>query len=698
MATIKKKKSKRASVMFRYSILLAILLAAASWIAYNTFRNAVIDRKHWNELAQRELHRATTVIAPDRGDIYAADGSVLATTLQYYTLRMDFGSDGFDWEGYVAEKDALADSLQHYFPNLEDPEYWHQHLNWVLNHKKAPRGWRLMRNATYADYLQIKEFPFFKGRSAGKHGLLAEPLKRRCNPYGDMAKLAIGVMSEDVNTGEIHGMSGLERALDNVLYGTPGVSKQVAFTRGMGSWVETPAERGWDVYSTIDVKMQDIVENCLLERLELAKAEWGTAVLMEVNSGEIKAISNLEDDPNNPGHYIEAMNRAVRAFEPGSVVKTLSLMIAIEDGHVSNLDSLVQIGASFKCFGTGRPITDSHYNSELTVKGCIEQSSNIGVAKILSRYYTDPKAWHERVEALGFLDPINSGIWEEAKARFPVPENGAKITLSRQFYGYGCEIPPLRTLSLYNAIANGGKYVRPHLVRRLSRDGRDSIIDVPVRTERYCSERTAAMMRECLAEVVAGKHGTARSLQNDYVTLAGKTGTAYSASGGGYNTACKRLAFCGYFPAEDPKYSCMVLIYHPRNPEGPAGAASTSGAVVRNIAMAFSARGMLDNSTDYATDPKNAPDVLTLYASANADGLQQAVARATGVDKTKRIAARKSKPGTVPDVTGMGLSDAVATLEGAGIDVRFSGSGRVIAQNPAGGTPMTKNVSLILNP
>lgn len=687
--------------MLRYSFLLAMMLSAATWIAYNTFRNAVIDRSHWNERAQIELSRSTNIIAPDRGDIFAADGSVLATTLQYYTLRVDFGSDGFDWENYVKHKDSLADSLQLYFPHLDNPDYWHNHLDQVLIKKSKPRGWRLISNVTYADYQKIKQFPFFADRRPGKAtGLLAEPMKRRCNPYGAMAKLAIGVMTEDSITGEIHGMSGLERALDHLLYGTPGVNKQVAFTRGIGNWVETPAQRGWDVYSTIDVKMQDIVETRLLQRLQECEGEWGTAVLMEVATGEIKAISNLEDDKTNPGHYIEAMNRAVRPFEPGSVVKTLSLMIAIEDGHVTDLNRVIPIGATFKCFGMGRLITDSHFNSQLTVKGCIEQSSNIGVAKIISEFYRDPQQWHDRIASIGFLDPINSGIWEEAIAKFPVTE---KVTLSRQFYGYGCEIPPLRTLSLYNAIANGGTYVRPHLVRRLHRDGRDSIIDIPNRTERYCSEHTARMMRECLLEVVEGAHGTARSLKNDYVTLAGKTGTAYSAAKGGYNTACKRLAFCGFFPAglnETPKYSCMVLIYHPRKAGGPAGAASTSGTVVRNIAMDFSARGFLGASTE--TSPAPEPDIepLTIYASTRAPQLQEAVTAATGAITVAQIQARKYAPGTVPDVTGMGLLDAVTLLENAGIDVALAsnGVGRVASQSPAGGSPMCKSVTLTLAP
>lgn len=700
MVKPKKKRSKRASVMIRYSFLLGIILLVASWISYNTFRNAVLDASHWNALASKELSRMTTVIQPDRGDILAADGSVLSTTLQYYTLRIDYGSEGFDWKGYVAEKDMLADSLAHYFPIRGGVKAWQDSLDVVLKRGTRPRGWRLINNITYADYLQIKEFPFFKGRKPGKSGLAQpEVLKRRRMPYGDMARLSIGVVAEDT-TGESHGMSGLEKALDDLLYGKPGLTKQVNFTRGIGKWVEVPAVRGWDVTSTIDVQMQDILENCLLNRLELTKAEWGSAVLMEVATGEIKAICNFEENPKKKGEgeYIEAMNRAVQGYEPGSVVKTISLMIAIEDGYVTNLDSVVQIGARYNAFGLSPAITDSHFNESLTVKGIIEQSSNIGMAKVMSRYYRNPQGWHDRLASIGFLEKLNSGIGEEVEAKFPVAQNGPLVTLSRQFYGYGCEIPPLHTLSIYNAIANGGKYVRPRLVKSLHREGVDSVVGVSYIRPQVCSERTASMMQECLYEVVNGSRGTARSLKNPYVTLAGKTGTAYSVQPGkGYNKAHKRLAFCGYFPAEKPKYSCVVLIYHPR--EMYLGAASTSGVVLRDVAMSLFARGMLDNESDYreGADPTKV-EAPELFASADGE-LQNAVRRTIGTAPKATPGGRK-KAGVLPDVMHMGLREAVSTLENAGADVTFEGVGLVQAQNPAAGQPLAsgQKVHLILKP
>lgn len=702
MATTKKK-SNRGEVMFRYTLIMGAFLLVSVYIIYCCFKTTVVHAEKWNALAQRELDRTSMVIQPERGDILACDGSVLATTMQFYDLRMDFGSEAFKWQAYVSAIDSLADSLQCYFPLPGGLQAWQDKLREPLDttkYHKRPRGWRLLHNVSYADYQQVRQFPFFKGRRLGHHGLLAEPIKRRRNPYGSMARLSIGVVSERQN-GEIHGMSGLEYALDSLLYGKPGVAKKVNFNRGIGNWTDTAAIRGWDVVSTIDLQMQDIVENALLKRLQETRAEWGTAVLMEVATGEIKAICNLEEYPlqSGSGEYVEAMNRAVRGFEPGSVVKTLSMMIAVDDGYVTDIDSVITIGSNFRAFNQGSPITDSHYNAQLTVGGVIEQSSNIGMAKIMSRYYKDPQKFHDRVASLGFLERLGSGIGEEMPARYPVVPlgSGGLVTLSRQFYGYGTEIPPLHTLSIYNAIANDGKYVRPHLVKALRREGVDSVLPIDYVRPRACKESTAKMMQQMLSLVVNGSHGTARSLKNPYVTLAGKTGTCYSVNEEThrYDTSRKRLAFCGYFPAEEPKYSMIVLTYHPR--QEAFGAASTSGVVVRETAIGMYSRGMLGNSSDFRAevDEFEGTHSPVMFAS-RSPKLTDAVASSTGAKPRRMSTGANTDKGRVPDVKGMGLREAVALLESQGCDVTFTGSGHVKSQIPAPGSPKCK-VQLLLS-
>lgn len=700
---LKKDDTNRGKVTGKYLWIIVFFLGLALWILFNAFRNTVVHADKWNAKAQLELGRTTRVIQPVRGNILAADGSVLAATMQFYDLRVDHASKSFDWDEYTLALDRIADYMEEHFPKQGGKKGWHAKMREPYNsEKKVGHGWPLLRQLTYEEVEMVKhECPFFSELKRPKVGLVVEPVKRRRRPYGDMAQLSIGVCSEDKQTGEVHGMSGLEYALDSLLYGKPGINKKVNFTRGIGNWADTAAVDGWDVVSTIDIQMQDLLESVLLRRLQETRAEWGSAMLMEVATGDIKAISNLEEDSlgSGSGVYVEAMNRLVRGFEPGSVVKTLSMMVAVDDGFVTDIDSVIDIGGSFKCFGSGRPITDSHYNAQLTVGGVIEESSNIGMAKIMSRHYRSPQGFHDRIARLGFLEKLGSGIGEEKAARYPVVsvDSGGMTTLSRQFYGYGTTIPPLHTLSIYNAIANDGKYVRPRLVKGLRRPGIDSIVEVSYVRPQACKPHTALMMRQMLSRVVNGSRGTARSLQNPYVTLAGKTGTCYTVNPQTrqYDTSRKRLAFCGFFPADEPKYSCVVLIYHPR--ETAFGAASTSGVVFRDMAIGMYSRGMLGNISDWrdGIDTDGAP--LAPLALASANGMtHRAVANVAG-QAPRRMAGGDAVPDGVPDVRGMGVREAVTHIENAGLEVAFTGRGHVQSQQPPPGTKVSPGTKVQLH-
>ena len=453
---------------------------------------------------------------------------------------------------------------------------------------------------------------------------------------------------------------------------------------------------GSDIVTTIDINMQDIVESELNNVLDTCGADWGVAVLMDVKTGDIKAISNLERNPRGPG-YIEARNRAVMGYEPGSVVKTLSMMIAVEDGIVTNFDEMLPTGSGWAYAG-GRAITDAHHSTAIRVGDVLEQSSNIGMARIITRGYDkNPKGFVERLRSIGFLDPLNTGIAGERVPYFN-PEPG-RVDLSRMCYGYASQIPPIYTLSIYNAIANNGKYVRPRLVSSLVTENFDSVIPVSYIRDRICSEENARKMQYMLKQVVWGAHGTGRSLKSDKVALAGKTGTCYSVDPKTrqYNTARKRLAFCGFFPADNPKYSCIVLTFYPKR--NMFGAASTSGQVMRNIALKMYSRGMLDNASDYAAGGGGNPRAM-LYGS-NDPERHKAIRKAAGISQEVHPAApRKMPKGTVPSVKGLGAREAVVALEKAGFNVAVNGSGYVRAQHPEEGTmanPGTR-VSLTLAP
>ncbi len=691
------KDSNRRKILLRYALISVLIVLFCSLVVWKLIDTTIISADKWNAKANEELSK-TTVINPERGDILATDGSVLATNLRFYTVRMDYRAERFAEQTLLLQIDTIADSLAHYFPRKTAKE-WRSHLLAPLDKEKSkrPRAYTLLRNISYTDLMQLKTLPFFKIRNNNRTGLTVESTLRRVNPYGSMARRSIGMVGQTSDDPEIHGRSGLEDALDSLLYGTPGIAKKIPLTRGIVNWTDTPAVAGQNIITTIDIKMQDIVENELNDILTWTNADWGVAVLMEVATGDIKAISNLQR--SDVGQYIEGVNRAVLGFEPGSVIKTLSMMIAIEDGVVRPHE-VITTGGGFAYAG-GRPISDSHPVASMTVAEVIERSSNIGMTKIIARRYNDrPGEFYSRVKSLGFLEPFHTGISGERVPRFDsVPDNrGGRLTLSRQCFGYATEIPPLYTLSIYNAIANGGRFVRPRLVGGLrSNEGFDSIFPVTYVRDRICSEQTAATMRSMLSQVVWGEHGTARRLQNDKVRIAGKTGTCYMVSEtGGYDSR-KRLAFCGFFPADNPKYSCIVLTCNPR--ENAFGAASTSGEVLKNVALKLYSRGMLGNSSDYrAEGGASADNRPTLYATAT-PGRDKTITRSVPLGGSHRVmtAPAETEAGKVPDVRGLGLREAIAVLERRGYNVAFGGTGYVVAQNPKPGTASARGAAVSLS-
>ena len=700
--------ASRQTVNLRYAIVTIVFLLFGVALAVKLFYTTVVEAPAWNERAQKELSQ-TSVIAPERGNLLASNGNILACNLKVYDIKLDLRHNKVASQNPIpwAKIDSLADSLDYYFPRVTNlrvhpdtfAKYsWHTRLKHEFEKEpnKRPRALRLARKKTLEDFAQIRNFPYikdFKG-SGYRIPLYKEERNVRIYPYGRMAYRSIGRVNENSFTGEFHGYSGLEKDLDSLLYGKPGEAKKVALTSGLTNWVSQPAVRGFDILTTIDIDMQDMLEEELLNICKESRAEWGTAILMEVETGEIKAISNIELLDN--GTYGEALNRAVLPFEPGSVMKPISLMIAFEDGLVKSVHDRVDCSPFQKT-------TDPHAPNVKDMKQVIEMSSNTGIARVIFRGYSqNPALFHDRLSSIGFFEPMHSGIAGECTPRIrkllPQDSKGRNITmtarhldLARQAYGYNTEIPPLYTLSIYNAIANGGRYVRPHLVRSLiSEDGRDSVLPLSYIRDRICSEETAKKVRECIHEVVWGPHGTARAVQDDRVEVAGKTGTAYPVERGQYNTAKRRYAFAGFFPYSNPKYSCMALVL------GPSGTSAnrTSGQVVKNMALKMFSRGMLNNKSTY-TDRRTG-DVPVYMASEKFNPSE--VDSHLGISNHKRVQTPHDSPaGTVPDVRGLDAPTAVMLLEQRGIDVALRGSGRVVAQSLPEGSPIRPGSTITLS-
>lgn len=706
MAGKKKINNNKSHIIMRYAFVGGVFVIFALFILFKLFRTTVVEAKEWNDRAKAELARMDT-IRPERGNILADNGSILACNLKVYDIKLDMRHDKIKRMKVIPWRsiDSLADSLDRYYPRianlLEQPEDTIKKYSWHTRLKKEfekpdslrPRALRFAQKKDLADFERIKGFPFLKDIK-GRHPLYKEARNKRIYPFGKMASRSIGRVNENAQTGQIHGYSGLEKDLDSLLYGKPGLSKKVALTNGFTNWVATPAQRGYDIRTTINIDLQDMLEEELLNVCRDAKAEWGTAILMEVNTGEIKAISNIEllED----GTYGEALNRAVLPYEPGSVMKPISLMIAFEDGLVNNVTDQVDCSPFMKT-------SDPHGSGMKNMKQVIEQSSNTGIARVIFRGYSkNPEKWYDRMAGLGFFEPIRSGIAGESTPRLrrltDKDSKGNNITmtarhldLARQAYGYNSELPPLFTLSVYNAIANDGKYVRPHLVKGLiDENGKDSVLRIDYIRDSICSRATARKVRECIKEVVWGDHGTARKVRDDRVMIAGKTGTAYPVEGGVYNKAKRRYAFAGFFPYEQPRYSCMALIL------GPAGtsAASTSGQVVKNMAIKMYSRGMLNNASTYTSSTGDNTPVI----SATDKTSSSALAAAVGVKNVKRVKSGEVQPkGTVPDVAGYDLASAVRVLEAVGLNVRTEGAGYVQRQSLPPGIVFRRGDEILLS-
>ena len=697
-------------ILGRLGFISLFIIAIAASIVFMAVNNTIINAAEWNKKGNINLDDTIT-IKPLRGDILASDGCILATNLNYFNLRIDFKAKRFMIREYSAAIDSLADSLAHYFPR-RTRDGWKEYLAAPLKKSRKERSsaYMLLKEIPDDAVRRVKQFPFFKrSNNANRTGLVRERVLKRKYPYGEMATLSIGRVGE-VARREVRGVSGLERALDSLLYGTPGKAKKVLFTDRVANWTIQPPRNGYTVTTTIDITMQDILEYELGDMLIKTGAEWGTALLMDVETGDIKAISNLERD-TVPGseRYIEAMNRAVLAYEPGSVVKTISMIVALEDGFAFPLDRTFNIepkGVGFRYCG-GRPINDTHSPATLPVNRFLEYSSNIGMAKLLTSHFeNDPNAFRERLRDLGFFDRFHTGMARERTPYFPTIANnkGGRIALSRMVFGYSTMIPPLYTCAMYNAIANDGKFVRPRLVKALkSPDGADSIIPVTYVRDSVCSRKNARILRDMLHEVVWGEGGTAKALKNDIVTIAGKTGTCRilaetkpsghkpdstkKASGndkrpqiGGYLDGHYRLSFCGFFPYDKPRYTCFVMISDP----SPAykGAATTSGTVLKNVALKLYSRGMLDNCSKLEDEPE-VESRPTLYASNDENRHNRLASGRHMPSGTVITAPGQTDPGLVPDVRGLGIREAVVTLEKAGYNVSFSGIGYVETQTPA---------------
>ncbi len=688
-------------IIFIYFMLLLFSLGAVvKMVSVQQIQN---DR--WVKIA-KNLKEHTISISPNRGNICADDGSVLATSVPGYYIRIDLAAEGVK-RVYADESDSLALYLASFFKNGTKASH-KQKLDAAF--KSGNRGYMLTpRKVDYQELQQIKKFPILRrGRFGG--GVIVEQENQRVTPLGSLALRTIGDLNKGAYGG-VHGnigYTGLEGAYEQYLKGKEGVSYRENLS---GRWVlrtEIEPQDGMDVFTTINVKLQDITESTLYRNLLKNNADWGTAILMEVETGEIKAIANLGLEN---GVYTENYNYALGhagCYEPGSTFKLISLMAAMEDGLIDTSD-VYDTGSGVWKY-KGRTIYDSDYqyggHGQMTVNQIFEKSSNVGVAKIITAAYeNNPKAFVDRVYGFGVNKPLGIEVKGEGKPLFKYPGDSDwwGTTLAWMSYGYESKMTPLQILTFYNAVANNGRMVKPQLVKEIRENG---VLVKQFKTEvlnpmivRNETLGKAQRMLELVCEI-----GTGKSLQNPWFTIAGKTGTAQVATGqDGYQKGMYLASFAGYFPADDPKYSLIVTINNPRG--GAYYGGSVAGPVFKEIAeRVFAAKNLFEEAIE---DPKvpqklvlpqikksSSESIIQVANDLNILNLECDVSPAVVSvkhDNDKLVVNEvKIHEGKVPDVLGMGASDAIFTLEKAGLKVNINGVGKVLEQSLKANTTIPK--------
>jgi len=662
-----------------------------------------VDTEKWKEIA-KDLKSNTTEIWAKRGNICADDGSVLSTSVPYYELRLDMQAPKII-EIFSKESENLVTEMSGFF-GFSATDF-RIRLKAAFDKKNR---WFLI-NPQQVDHNKFQEFKQLKSMSRSRFGsgLIAVTENRRILPHGDLASRTIGVLNKGV-FGGVHGnvgYTGVEGLSENYLAGVNGLALKRNFS---GSWINTPLvepQEGKDVITTINVNLQDYAQSSLGKQMEISQAEWGTAIVMEVKTGNIKAVANM--GRKKDGTYGETYNFAfghAGCSEPGSTFKLMSLVAAMDEGYADTSD-MVDTGRGIWEY-KGQKMKDSDYDHGghglISLKKTFELSSNIGTAKIICKYYEGKEQeFIDRIYSYGLNKPLGLGFLGEAEPRikYPTDADWWGPSLAWIAHGYEIKITPIQTLTFYNAVANNGVMVKPKFIEEIREDG------IPIRKFKteiinpsICSKSTLVKAQDMLKGVVI--RGTGKSLKSKYYTLAGKTGTAVIADNNkGYTTGGVKkyqASFCGYFPADDPKYSVIVVIV---GPKGAYYGGSVAGPVFKGIADKVYAAYLepaADSIPPYNEVPAVKPglkeDVMLFSRdlgiktqSQNMTADRVAIAYDT---MTVYINGVNDIPGLLPDVIGMGASDAVYLLEKAGYRTKTNGFGRIYRQSPTPGSPCAK--------
>ncbi|WP_415061011.1 penicillin-binding protein [Flavobacterium sp.] len=643
--------------MLIIAIAIAVKLTNIQWVEGEYYRNLAKERTVKN-----------FVIPANKGNIYSSDGSLLATSIPNYTLRFDAMAPKA--EDFNKNLQPLCDSLSKL---LKRPaQYYKTELLKARSNKN--RYYLLARNLSYTEYMKIKSFPLFN-KGAYKGGLITEQKTVREHPIGLVAERTIGYERIKPN-GEPDG-KGIEWAFKDYLNGKDG--KRLMQKMAKGQWKpirdenEVEPQDGFDIISTIDVYIQDIAHHALLKQLEYYEAEHGCVVVMETETGHVKAISNL--GRNEDGQYTETINYAVsESHEPGSTFKLLDLIALFEDRLADTNTVYDSRGGEISYFN--RRVRDSKkggYGKISLAKGFEVSSNTVLVQAVYENYKNNPKKFVEHINRMKLNQPLGLQIKGEGKPIIPQPgaKNWYGTTLPWMAYGYGVSMTPLQTLTLYNAIANNGEMVKPIFVSEIKEWNKPiKQFDKEVINPQIASKETIDKVKVVLENVV--KRGTGSKLYSKDFSMAGKTGTAqvgYADKANLYYAS----SFVGYFPADEPKYSCIVVVHKPSKSKGYYGA-DVSGPVFKRIAQKV------------FTDVPSTNEIKNLEKPIP---LQEKSYETFYTNSSKEMK-------TIPNVKGMSGMDAIALLENLKVKVKVIGVGKVKKQSIQPGEALRKNSTIIL--
>ena len=701
-------------VMPRYSAIAIIMTIFAIAVVGKALYIMTAKHDYWMKVAERQKKDSVTV-KPNRGNILSCTGQLMASSLPEFKVFMDFkalkdaGNDSL-WD---AKQDSIYLCLHQIFPNLSESDFKKQ-LN--EGRAKMSRHWPVYpKRVDYNTFTEIKNIPVFRLKPY-QSGFHWEEYNARTRTYGSLAGRTIGAMYGAKDTARF----GLELSYDSILRGTNGIVHRRKVRNKFLDITDTPPIDGADIVTTIDVSIQDLAERSLIDELKEINANVGVAIVMDVPTGDIKAIVNMEKCFD--GEYREIHNHAVSdLLEPGSVFKPASILVALDDGVVDTTYHVETGGGIWPMYG--REMKDHNWRKGgygmLTLAQTLWYSSNIGVSRIIDDHYrNNPEKFVKGIYRTGLHDDLKIPLVGATPARIRMPhrnkngqyDNWAKTSLPWMSIGYETQIPPISTLTFYNTIANNGKMMRPRFVSKVMKNG-ETIMEFPpeVMRQQIAKEKSIKELQTILEQVVS--MGLGKKAGSPNFKVAGKTGTAQISKGaGGYKSGGTSylISFAGYFPADAPRYSCIVCI---QKSGLPASGGTMCGKVFHQISEGIMAQSLKVDVKD-ARDSASVfvPDVkagnilaanyvlshLGIKTNANWSGSYAdgnpiwGKAERVGNHSIKLIREKQSGKTIVPDITGMGARDAIYNMESRGIKTQIIGRGKVVKQSLVPGTVIKK--------